>query len=205
MIRFGRATFLLVALALSGCEPSTEPISTASSGSAAVASDAAKALQAASEAKENEEFLDAEKEPWRPGESLLGKWHVTTPSTLALAEAYASQIAARPLLKYNKEAELASNLRFVAPLVTVSRSRIEVRTGIRTDERDGKLHRETSSREYHVLRDTGRELEIQLRGGDGERTVLTLRGDSEVHAPGLVDLAGGVIWRRGHRLDIGRP
>jgi len=194
MSRLGHFTVLLVALALSSCEPAPGPPPAVSSATAPLTAPAAKEATEAKEAREREETIDAEEAPSRPGNSLCGNWGITTQETLAVHKYYDSQIAAArspdPMLGLEREL----NLRQATPLVKVFPSHIEVHT----------LERSVVSREYDVLRETAHEVEIQIRGDGGERAVLTFSGENEIRAPGLVGLVGGAIWRRFRTSCVGR-
>lgn len=192
MSRPQRCAAVLVALVVSGCDRSSAPAPSASSVAAPPA--AAESAQRARRERELAERLDAQREPRRPGEAILGTWGVTTPSTLKLIAFYEPRIAATPsdvALVGDRDV----NVLQAAPWVTVYPSRIDVEM----------RRKPVVSREYDVLRETPEEVEIQLRGGDGERAVLTVRGENELHVPGLVGWVGGAIWRRSRTPGVGFP
>jgi len=174
---------LLVVVTCIGCEPAPGP---PPSGASSVEARAAEAAAAeARSAREIVEFDNAVREPDRPGEALLRTWEVRTPQLDTSVPSY----YARREYTMADQGECGPNVPLVYPQVKVWATRIEV---WRFDER-------VASREYDVLRDSGREVEIQLRDG-GERAVLTLSDDNKtLHAPDLLWLTGGAVWWLRHR------
>lgn len=182
MSRRGRSAVLLGVLAIPGCAPAPGPTPAASAVALTLA--AAEVAQAARSAKEREEHLDSTQEAHRPGEALLGEWGVTTTERLPLIDDYRSRIAAGEVISTGKEGDRIRKLISRSALVKVYRSHIEFHRRLKP----------VVSREYDVLRDTGREVEFQLCGGEGERAVATIRGEDRLHVAGLVGLTGGDIW-----------
>jgi hypothetical protein len=192
MRRFGRGAAIVATFALLGGEPA--------SGSAPPGASAELALQAeyatglAQAVKKTAECASVEEKPSRPGDALIGDWVVTTSETVAIAKEFALREAERSPAEREESAAHRLNFPPLNRSVTVSRTRFLIRT-------EGKL----VSREYDVLRDTGVEVEVQLRGGDRERAVLTLVEKNKLDAPSLVGLAGGTTWRRPATPGVGLP